>query len=185
MMKIQEICLASLLLLPVSSHALDIYLQGGLHIGGDDLGAATFTSGDREKLKAGELISLSAGLGFEVSKDIESRFMVGLKFDSIDAENGSVDFFRYPLEALLMYKASEEILIGGGLSYHLNPSISGDGFAAGADVDFDNALGFVLELDYLLSNGGYLGVKLTSIDYEVADVSVSGSSIGGILGFHF
>ena len=185
MMKIQEICISSLLLAPVSSHALDIYLQAGLHFGGDELGTVTFTSGETESLKAGELFSLSAGVGFDVTENLESRFLAGLKFDMIDAENGTVDFTRYPLEALLMYKASEEILIGGGLSYHLNPSVSGEGFAAGADIDFDNALGFVLEFDYQLPTDVYFGVKLTSIDYEVAGISVNGSSIGAIVGIRF
>lgn len=184
-MKIQGICLAPLLLVSVSSHALDIYLQGGLHFGGDDLVIVPFTNGDSQTIKAGELLSLSAGVGFGVAENLESRFMAGFKLDSVDADNGSVDFFRYPLEALLMYKASEKVSIGGGLTYHLNPGISGDGVATGVDFDYDNALGFVLEFDYLLSTGGYFGAKLTSIDYEAAGVSVSGNSIGGILGIHF
>lgn len=43
-----------------------------------------------------------------------------------------------------MYKATENIYLGGGLSYHLNPKISGDGIATGANIDFDNAQGIVV-----------------------------------------
>ncbi len=183
-MKVSGI-LFGLLLFPVSSYAVDVFLQGGVHVGGDEMVTATFTNGDTEKIKGGELISLLAGVGTGVAEDLEARLMLGVKFDTIDAENGSVDFFRYPLEALLMYKAAEKVYLGGGLAYHLNPNISGDGIATGANVDFDNALGLALQLDYILSNGGYLAVKLTSIDYEAFGQSVSGNSIGALLGFRF
>lgn len=172
-------------LLPINTHAVNILLQAGLHFGGDDLITATFTNGDTEKLKAGQLISLSAGLGINAAENLEARFMAGVKFDTINAENGDLDFYRYPVEALLMYKANEKVFIGGGLSYHLNPSISGDGVASNANIDFDNALGFAVELDYLLSNGGYFAFKLTSIDYEAFGQSFSGNSIGGLFGFRF
>lgn len=184
-MKISGVVSGTILLLPMSSYAVDVFLQGGVHFGGDDIITATFTNGDTEKIKGGELLTVSAGLGMEVHENLEARFMAGIKFDSINAENGDVDFYRYPLEALLMYKAAEKVYLGGGLSYHLNPNISGDGIAANANIDFDDALGFVVELDYVLSNGGYLGVKLTSIDYEAFGQSASGNSIGGLLGFRF
>lgn len=184
-MKILNLAVAAALFFPVSSNAVDIFLQGGLHTGGDDLVTATFTNGDTEKLKGGGLFSFSAGLGSDVAENLEARLMAGVKFDTIEADNGDAKFVRYPIEALLMYKSGEKVYVGGGLSYHLNPSISGSGLAGGLNIDFDNALGLVVELDYMLSNGGYLGVKLTSIDYEVNGQSASGNSIGAILGFRF
>ena len=184
-MKFFKLIVSVIFLFPVSVLATDVFIQGGLHTGGDDLVTATFTNGDTEKLKGGGLISLSAGIGIDVAEELETRLMAGVKFDTIDAENGSAEFVRYPLEALLMYRANENIYIGGGLTYHLNPSISGDGIASNASVDFDNALGLVAELDFILANGGYLGIKLSSIDYELNGQSASGNSIGGILGFRF
>lgn len=184
-MKVIGLVSGMFLLFPASTYAVDVFLQGGVHFGGDDIITATFTNGDTEKIKGGELLSLSVGLGMDVQENLEARLMAGIKFDTINAENGGVDFYRYPLEALLMYKAAEKVYLGGGLSYHLNPKISADGIATGSNIDFDNALGFVIEMDYVLSNGGYLGIKFTSIDYEAFGQSASGNSIGGLLGFRF
>jgi len=168
-----------------NAFAVDLFVQGGLHVGGDELVEAEFTDGNDEELNAGELISLAVGVGTGIDEDVEARLMVGVKFDTIDAENGDIEFFRYPVTALVMYKTSEKISIGGGVTYHLNPSLSGDGIASGVDVDFDDALGFVLSAEYLLSNGGYAGIQYTNIDYEFSGIEVSGNSIGGILGVRF
>ncbi len=165
--------------------AIDILLQGGLHFGGDELVEADFTNGDDEKIKAGQLLSLSVGIGSAINESVEARLMVGVKFDSIDASNADIEFYRYPVSALFLYSASEKINIGGGLTYHLNPSLSGDGVASDIDADFDDALGFVLTAEYALSNRSYAAVQYTKIDYDIFDESVSGNSIGGIFGVRF
>jgi len=182
---VRKINLIVLLLCSSNTFAVDLFVQGGLHFGGDELVEAEFTNGDDEEINAGELISLAVGVGTGIDEDVEARLMVGVKFDTIDADNGDIEFFRYPVTALVMYKTSEKISIGGGVTYHLNPSLSGDGLASSVDVDFDDALGFVLSAEYLLSNGGYAGIQYTSIDYEVSGIEVSGNSIGGILGVRF
>jgi len=181
----RKIYLVVLLLCSGNAYSTNVFVQGGLHVGGDELIEAEFDNGDDEDIKAGELISLSVGVGTDLDENTEARLMVGVKFDSINADNGDIDFFRYPVTALVMYKTSEKISIGGGVTYHLNPGLSGDGVASVVDVDFDDALGFVLGAEYQLSNGGYAGIQFTSIDYEVSGIDVSGNSIGLILGFRF
>jgi hypothetical protein len=181
----KNLYLAILMLCTGNVIAANFFVEGGLHFGGDELAVATLTNGDTEKIKGGQLFSLSAGIAQGFAENIEGRLMLGVKYDSISADNGDIDFIRFPIEVFALYNASDKVNLGGGLSYHLNPSLSGGGIATGVDADFDNALGFVLVAEYMLKNGGYLAIKLTSIDYDVSNVSVSGNSIGGILGFRF
>ena len=181
----KKIMLMALALCSSNVFAADFFVQGGLHFGGDDIVAVTFTNGDTEKIKAGELMSLSVGAGTALSDTVEGRIMLGLKLDIVTAKNADLTFLRYPVEALALYHASEKINIGGGLAYHLNPNVSGDGVASNVNINFDNAFGLVLTAEYMLSNGGYLGIKYTGIDYEINGLKVSGNSIGGILGFRF
>lgn len=184
-LKVARICMLTGVMLPALSQAANGLIQAGLHYGGDDLVTATFTDGDTAKLKGGGLFSFSAGVGFDLAEKAEARLMAGVKFDTIEAENGSAKFIRFPLEALYLYRSTEEVSIGGGLSYHLNPKISGDGLASSVGAEFDNALGFVLMLDYALPTNVYFGVKLTKIDYEIQGTSFSGNSIGATVGYRF
>ncbi len=181
----KNLYLITLMLCTSKVMAVNYFVEGGLHFGGDELAIATLTNGDTEKIKGGQLFLFSAGIAQGFAENIEGRLMLGVKYDSISADNGDIDFIRFPIEAFAFYKVADRINIGGGLSYHLNPSLNGDGIATAIDADFDNALGFALVAEYMLKNGGYLAIKLTSIDYDVSGVSASGNSIGGILGFRF
>lgn len=184
-LKTAGICLLTSVTLPVELQAANALIQAGIHYGGDDLVTATFTNGDTEKLKGGGLFTVSAGVGFDVTEKAEARLMAGVKLDTIEAENGSAKFVRFPLEAIYMYRSTEEISVGGGLSYHLNPKVSGDGIASPVGAKFDNALGFVLMLDYALPTNVYFGAKFTKIDYEIQGDSFSGNSIGVTVGYRF
>jgi hypothetical protein len=177
------------------AEAVDVILQMGVHSGGDELAGATFTSGDSDKIKAGELLSFAAGIVQPIGESWEVQAGLGWKFDTITATNGDITFDRYPLDLLLFYRPTEKFRIGLGGSYHLNPKLSSSGAASGLDVEFDNALGFAVEAGYFFGHvspegtprGMYLGVNYTAIDYTVAntDVAVDGNSIGLILGFRF
>ncbi|HHJ34660.1 MAG TPA: hypothetical protein ENJ87_02740, partial [Gammaproteobacteria bacterium] len=105
----KKIVLTTLLLCSGNVLALDYFVQGGLHFGGDKLAQAQFTNGKSDSIKAGELISLSAGIGSEIIDGVEARVLAGAKFDTINAKNGDVIFLRYPIEALVLYQAGEKI----------------------------------------------------------------------------
>jgi hypothetical protein len=163
--------------------AASLVLEGGLHTGGDELISVLFTSGSTDSIKAGDLLSLAIGTNFDVSDNVESRITFGVKLDVISASNGDITFTRYPVNVLLLYK-SDSLRIGGGLTYHLSPELSGSGIAAGVNGQFDDALGFLGELDWYFSQNAYFGFRLTNIDYTVSSTSIkfSGNSVGVVLG---
>lgn len=183
--------MALLLSVSLSSNAADFVLEAGLHAGGDDLVTATFVSGSTQTIEAGGLYNFALGVGFDINEKVTSRITFGIKQDSITASNGNIEFTRYPLDALVFYK-TDSWLFGGGITYHTNVKLSGDGLASGLSANFDDSMGFILEADYLFGNKkGYVGGRYTMIDYDtvpsatVNAATVDGNSIGVVVGYRF
>jgi len=172
---------------PVASYAIDIrpVVVFGLEFGGEEI--ATTTSGG--SLKFNELFSLGGGASFLTdSKDIEVQVTLAWKYGNLNASDGSVSFTRYPLDALVFYRFPNKFRVGGGLTYHLNPKFSADGTAKPLDgLKFDNALGEVLQVDYLFTEKASIGLRYTHLDYKTKVSGVSFSSNGGgvMFGFRF
>lgn len=170
--------------------AADFVLEGGLHFGGDRMAEVIFTTGSSDEIKAGELISFSLGAAFDLSTAVQSRLTFGIKIDEISATNGYISFARYPLDLVFLYRV-DRWGFGGGLTYHFNPSLDGSVIAADFKADFENALGLLGEIDWYFSQGGYLGLLYTVIDYKSVPTAttnaatVNGDSIGIILGGRF
>jgi hypothetical protein len=185
--------IAFLLLVSSPAQAASVFLEGGLHFGGDTIATLVFVDGSTETINAGELLSGSIGLIGDINEDMELRSSIGIKMDLIFASNGDADFTRFPLEFMLFTKG-ESVSIGLGLSYHLDPTFTASGSFIGgtASINFDDALGLVAEADYMLGseNQAYLGIKATFIDYETTDfgfgtATISGNSLGVVIGVRF
>lgn len=156
----------------------------GADFGGDELVDVVFFGGDTEDINAGELLSISAGVIFD-SEVSETHLTVGYKFDSVNAVNGDIDWKRYPLDLLYLYKL-KKFRVGGGLTYHLSPELKGDGFAAGLQADYDDALGFLIQTNYNFTDNFSLGLRYTIIEYEGDGlIDKDGNSVGLMFGFSF
>jgi hypothetical protein len=171
-----------------TSQAGGLFLEGGIHTGGDDLITVNFSGGGSESIEAGGLISLSAGWISDINEDMEVRTSAGIKFDSVDADNGDLDFTRYPV-SLMLFSKGEKVSAGIGATYHLGPKFESSGFTGNFTIDFDDALGFVAEIDFKLGEKAYLGLLATVIDYEVSNAfgsaTVDGNSVGLVIGLRF
>lgn len=178
----------ALLLASTAVQATNIFIEGGIHFGGDDLAGLTFIGGGSETVEAGGLISGAFGFITDINDDMELRASIGIKFDSVTAENAEITFTRLPLTAMLFNKG-EKFSFGAGATYHLGPELDISGSLGGGTVDFDDAFGLVAEVDYKLGDRGYLGMKFTMIDYDAANCSgcssVDGNSIGFVIGARF
>ena len=177
-----------LLFYSVSGYAKEWLFQAGLEHGGDEIVKTYYDNGDNQTIRGGGLLYLAVGGIFPTapvsSPSLETQVSVGWKFDSSTAENGDVDWDRFPIE-LLQFHKTENWRFGGGLTYHLNPKLEGSGDASHIQADFDNALGYVVEVDYLTNEELMIGVRATFIDYEVNSVSVDGNSIGLLVGVRY
>jgi hypothetical protein len=172
---------------PVASLAADVrpVVRIGFDFGGDKLAGATFTNGSSDTIKAGELLYLGGGLSVITdSKDIEVEVTLSYKNDSINASNGKIDWTRYPLDALVFYRMPK-FRVGGGLTYHIGPKLSGSGVASNVNGNFDDSLGFLLEGDYLVTQKVNVGLRYTNIKYKTGGASIDGSSVGITAGYRF
>ncbi len=172
----------------VNAEARDIkwVAQMGADFGGDKIVDVSYSDGSDQTINAGGMLQFGAGILIDTlagSSVHQTQLTINWKFDTTNASNGEVIWDRYPLELMQFYN-TELFRIGAGASYHLNPSVTTSGFASGNDLDFDNALGLVVELDYKLSEKGFIGVRFTNIEYQVSNSSatIDGDSVGVVLG---
>lgn len=172
------------LAIPQFAAAADFAMQLGIDVGGETLATAVYTDGEESDVKAGQLFHLAAGLVHPIGDQLEFQGTVGWKFDSASARNGEISFDRYPIEALL-FARSDRFRFGGGPTIHLNPTLDSDGAASSlGTVEFDNAVGFVAQIDMFVQRTLNLGLRTTFISYDtsVGGVSVEGNSIGLVFG---
>ncbi|ADZ89678.1 hypothetical protein GV054_01960 [Marinomonas mediterranea] len=141
--------------------------QIGYASGGDKLATATFMDGSTESLYAGSGFTIGAFLTAPISaeSDIDWKLAINYLNDSIDAANGEISFSRFPIDALVI-KNFEKFKLGGGITYHLNPTLDLDTPSYNEKTDADNALGFILEGSYMLTRDVDLGLRYTNIEYD-------------------
>lgn len=185
-MRMFRVLLAVILIGVATPSSARLFGQLGLHIGGDTIAGATIVGGGSDEVKAGQLLSGALGLEGYLTESILMKASIGLKMDFISASNGDITFIRVPAELLAFY-VGESISLGVGVTQHLGPTLEGDGVAAAVNADFDDATGFIVQLDYPLNEKGYLAFRYTSINYNVvgSSVDIDGSSIGIIIGVKF
>lgn len=166
-----------------------LFVEGGLHFGGDKLGTAIFAGGDTESIYAGEHISAAIGVVSGINDSFNMRASFGIKFDAVFASNGDVTFSRFPIDVIMITNNTEGLNFGLGLTYHMQPELSTSGAFWPGDVSYKDAFGAIAEMDYQLSERAYVGFKLTFVDYEADSVffseTVNGNSFGVVIGASF
>jgi len=148
-------------------------LKVSAEFGGDKLVAVGTTgSSSSDSLNAGEGLALGGGVSIlNDAKDIETEVVLSYKFFGIHADNGDIDFRVIPLDALVFYRIPHW-RFGGGLTYHMNPKLKGSGDASGLEAEYKNALGFVLQTDYMFgtSQKMKLGLRYTNVKYKASKI---------------
>ncbi len=182
----------AILLSGTAQAEIEPILTMGLESGGDDL--VTTTASD---LSAAGGISLGAGVSFsQTDSALSYRAILHYRFNTVEFTNpdGDASFDTLPLE-LGVFNSWNRHEIGAGLSYHLSPSyeISSSNSFLNGSIDFDNATGIFLQYNYIFSKAEtatfttdtFIGLKITAMDYEVANDSIDANSLGIYLGSKF
>lgn len=179
---------------PLIASELKPMLQFGYDFGGKTLATVeqfNYNTGyESNKIRAGQGLSFEAGAAIENNKkDFELQFLVGYKVDRESASNGSVTWDRIPFTTLAMVKKNRW-KFGGGVTYHLNPELSGsfsgfdnagNFFNDSVNDKYDNAIGGVVQVQYKMSEAVAVGLRGTFIEYKlISDPSIiaSGNSVG-------
>lgn len=162
-------------------------IKGGIDTGGNVLHTHVFSDGETESIKANQGFYFGGGIVTSFYRDLQLEVSLTFKYTSAYGTSGEVDWTRYPLDALVFYRWSR-MRYGGGLTYHFSPRLKGGGEAADVNVKFDNALGFVLQADYSITDQFTAGVRYTAIEYETSAspaATTRSSGIGVTLGVTF
>ena len=136
--------------------------------GGDTLNEAHDADGDTTSLTAGAGVSIEIGLDMQLTPtvpELSTQAFVGYKYDSVEATNGDVDFSRITLNILESYRIGK-IKLGGGLTYHLNPTYSEDIDHIEGEFNYDNALGGIIQVGYEVDPTVTIGLRAMIINYE-------------------
>lgn len=148
-------------------------LLAGISAGGEDL--VTTSDGDME---AGGLLYFGAGVTWEPANNpLLYRTTLGVKYNFVefDAPSGESSLVSWPVDVVGLYRIGRAML-GVGLVYDINPEWE---LCIGscATVKFDNAVGYVFEFDYELSDTGFWGLRYTAIDYEVSGTELDANNL--------
>ena len=162
----------------------------GINLGGDELPTdEDEKESDENDINAGDAFGFKLGVIVQPLAQYpkwEIQTTIGWKgegkFNTDDNDDGH--FSRYPLDLMAFYKFNK-LRCGAGLTYHINPKLEGDNLPSDVDGGFDNALGFVMGVDYLIANHFLIGANYEVIDYESDTEEANGNTLGVFVGFRF
>ena len=105
-------------------------------------------------------------------------------------------FLAYPTQSVIIRK-NIRWKVGGGVTYHLNPHISGSFtgydnrgtyFNDSVNDRYEDALGGVAQIDYIATDNFAIGIRGTYIEYKLKNdpsITANGNSIGFNLSYAF
>jgi len=170
-------------------------LTAGLTGGGDKLATATFSDGTTQSIRAGGLVQLGIGFLWQpVAAPVALQTTFNYHVDSVSAANGDLRFSRYPIEVLGYYTGLGSWRFGGGARFVLSPSLKVDVPNDNTTVDFEDAVGAVVEAGYRFGPSVVVNLRYTAERYKLKSIdgasvsaadSVSGESIGLNVVFSF
>jgi len=137
-----------------------------------------FTTDDEVNLGGGLKIALGIENALGENKNKALSFSLGFIRRRLDASNGDADFDVVTFDSIYSW-INQKHQFGVGATFHLGPEFKSDidGFTP-VRIEFDDALGLILQYRFELTPGFHIGVRLTEMDYETDGISDDASSIG-------
>jgi hypothetical protein len=178
--------LAALAAVPAVSSAAEVKPAAvfGYDVGGDKLVTVTFANGDTRSIRANQGFYFGGGVDvLNDDKNIEFLGTINYKFAAVHADNGDITWTRIPIDALLFYRM-QSFRVGGGLTFQLSPKLKGSGAAGSLNVNVDDAVGLLLQADYLLGRVA-IGARATFVDFKSGGATAKGNGLGITFGFTF
>ena len=168
-----------------SSNPKRLFMRFGIENGGEDVIdfkklRINHDISDEDIFLSGGLLSASIGIRFDHSSLDSSQsteLSIGIKRGERNALNHHFTFTRIPID-LIRFLVVDDIKLGAGLTYHLNPQLKASGNFSDLSENFDNEFGFILQGDYQTSTDYWLGVRATIIKYHTPTRPVGGESLG-------
>ena len=187
MIRVLLFCLLNVVMVNVSATEFKGIGILGADFGGDTLVDVEYSDGSKAKVDAGEGLSLGGGLSWNLKENVSLITSAAWKFTTTkQASNGDITWTRIPLEVIGLYQI-DKIKVGAGLSYQVGNKLKGSGIASDLDVKFDNALGYVANIEYAFTPKFAVNARYMVISYTPEDgsASVNGNNFGMGLVMYF
>jgi hypothetical protein len=137
----------------------------------------------QDEAEAGGFWKFEYGYEMAIAEKFTISSALGYQTDSIEGDlydgTGGRGYFgmsRFTLDTIAFYNAGQH-RFGIGAAYHFSPDFLhkeySTGFKLKTDYDFDSALGAILQYDYLATENVSVGIRLTSISYDLIQLSVN------------
>lgn len=180
--------LAATACLPMQAIAADGIAHLGYSFGGETLATVYFTDGSSDNAKANMGLDLAGGVAFGSRHQggFQGRVLAGYTFGGAGASNGGVEWRAPHVDLVGHYNLTDTFRVGLGGTYHLSPELKSTGDLSGFEVEYDNAFGSLVELEWdaqLI----FVSMRYTAITYDVESVNgtgISGESDGDSLGLY-
>ena len=162
--------------LPGTTH---FTVDAGVLFGGDKLAERDYVLGGNDSVYAGKGLFADLGVLHDLAgTDWALKGTVGIHDGFSSGFGSDISFKRYPFDLVALYNQGHQHF-GGGLTYHANPKLNGNGHVP--DLTFKDAVGAVLEYQYRI-----FGFRYTAIRYRVEGPCTGRCSFdGSTLGFFF
>lgn len=174
-----------------ASKGLHFVANAGFSFGGDTIAIAQYTDGSDQRIKAGGMLEFGGGVIYEASDlPLAAQLTANYHVNDTDANNGTMRFHRFPIEATLFYTGVEQWRFGIGARSVQSPRyVSQIKGAVSETLEFDNTTGAIAEVGYAISpklwvNFRYVSEKYNANKYTVGSRSVSVRSIAPVKGDH-
>ncbi len=165
---------------PEESVLITPLLSVGLTAGGDTI--ATYRVeylGDEfdADVDAGEVFFLYGGVSMTWPRaHLGLQLQGGLFGGGVGGWDDSADFTRWPVELIAFFESSK-LRVGVGVTRHFSPKFEEEGTAGDLELDFDDASGWLAQLEYISGNAS-IGLRHVMIDYEIGDAELDGDHWG-------
>lgn len=154
------------------------FVSMGLAVGGEDL--VLFSDGST--LTTAGLLYFSFGTTYTIpDTDFQVQAALGYNFDDVSAINGDFGFSEMSFEIIPFYRITEKTRIGFGLFNVLSAEFT----SPIGNIDYDSAIGTVMEIDWKLSNRASWGLRYVDVDLTASGFVFDGSYVGLMYYGHF
>jgi hypothetical protein len=153
----------------------ELYLEASLEGGGEELIGTT--SGDN--LYSGGGYRFAAGIQQPLAQSPSAlRLSLGYLSDSVSAGNGYAEMDALTFDALYMVETGPHRL-GLGPTVHMSPRYRDNvnGYTP-LELEFDNAVGLLVQYGYQPFPGLEIGARVTSIEYRNPSTRLDAGSFG-------
>jgi len=164
-----------LVLAGVQPAIAELYLEAALESGGDTLVRSTLD----DEVNAGGGMKLAVGMQTWVDEagTGSMRFSVGYQWDDVTGSNGSAEIETMTFDAVYLINSGPHSF-GVGAVWHASPRYDALVDGVRTTIDFNDAIGPVLQYGYRLSPGLELGLRFSDLEYESAGQVLDAGSFG-------